>query len=129
MGRTPSSKILRGRVLGETKEKDWGTTRTKASHTGYLIQLVHIKHTKTCSARGIYKPKRIISICYTVPEVTFFLFLTIILILYLSLFSRDLLYEINMLYSPGREKKEGFIMAPVLENLKMLCELCANKKI
>lgn len=112
MGITPSSKIWGERVLGETKEKDWGTPRAKASHTGYMIQLVHIKHTKTCSTRGIYKPKRIISICYTVPKVTFFLFVTIILILYLSLFSRDLPYEINMLYSPGRGKKGSFHHGP-----------------
>lgn len=72
---TPLSKIWGVCFKHTKKEKGLGTPIAKASHTGYPIHLVHVKHIKTCSARGIYKLKRIISICFIVSEVKVFYFL------------------------------------------------------
>ena len=41
----------------------------KASYMWYLVHFVHIKHTNACSVKGVFKLKRIVSICCIGPEV------------------------------------------------------------
>lgn len=67
-----SSKTFFGLFVLNTQRKSCMYPNSKSkSYTGYPVQLVHIKHTKTCSIKGIYKPKRIVSIYCTGPEVKF----------------------------------------------------------
>lgn len=125
-----SAKISFGLFVLNTQSKSCMYPNSKSKQHRYPVQLVHIKRTKTCSVKGIYNLKRIISTCCIVPE------------LKILIFSHHHLHLIptSVLQAPpiwnkhawfpreGKKEKVVFIMAPVLENLKMLSEVCANKK-